>query len=121
MTDSGHGATTLAAIDIGTNSVHGVVARIVEDERGPRFEILEREKEPVRLGAAAGDIRELTADAIDRAVAALVRFAPLARRYDAPITAVATSAVREAENRHQLIDRAWEEAGVEVEVISGVE
>jgi exopolyphosphatase/guanosine-5'-triphosphate,3'-diphosphate pyrophosphatase len=112
---------TLAAIDIGTNSVHGVVARIVEDGNGPRFEILEREKEPVRLGAAAGDIRELTPDAIDRAVAALVRFAPLARRHDAPITAVATSAVREAENRHELIDRAWEEAGVHVEVISGTE
>ena len=114
-------AATLAAVDIGTNSVHGVVARIVEDESGPRFEILEREKESVRLGASAGDIRELTPDAIDRAVAALVRFAPLARRYDAPVTAVATSAVREAENRHELLDRAWEEAGIHIEVVSGTE
>lgn len=88
---------------------------------GPRFEILEREKEMVRLGSSGGDMRELTADAIDRAVAALDRFRQVAEVHDAPITAVATSAVREAENRDVLIDRAWEEAGVHVTVISGVE
>jgi exopolyphosphatase / guanosine-5'-triphosphate,3'-diphosphate pyrophosphatase len=41
--------------------------------------------------------------------------------HDAPISAVATSAVREAANRQVLIDRAWDEAGVHVDVISGVE
>ncbi len=111
----------LAAIDIGTNSVHGVVARIAEGEAGPRFEILEREKEVVRLGSSAGDIRELGADAIDRTVAALGRFRQVAAVHGAPITAVATSAVREAENRDELIDRAWDEAGVHIEVVSGVE
>ncbi|HEX4868214.1 MAG TPA: Ppx/GppA phosphatase family protein [Acidimicrobiales bacterium] len=112
---------TLAAIDIGTNSVHAVVARLLEDDSGPHFEVLEREKEAVRLGSTGGDIKELEQDAIERTVQALVRFAPVAARYDAPITAVATSAVREAENRHVLIDRAWEEAGIHIEVISGVE
>jgi exopolyphosphatase/guanosine-5'-triphosphate,3'-diphosphate pyrophosphatase len=111
----------LAAIDIGTNSVHGVVARMTSGETGPRFEILEREKELVRLGSSGGDMRELTPDAIDRAVAALTRFRQVAEVHGAPITAVATSAVREAENREVLIDRAWHEAGVHVEVISGVE
>jgi exopolyphosphatase/guanosine-5'-triphosphate,3'-diphosphate pyrophosphatase len=111
----------LAAIDIGTNSVHGVVARIAEGDAGPRFEILEREKEVVRLGSSAGDIRELSPDAIDRTVAALDRFRQVAAVHRAPITAVATSAVREAENRDDLIDRAWDEAGVHVEVVSGVE
>jgi exopolyphosphatase/guanosine-5'-triphosphate,3'-diphosphate pyrophosphatase len=112
---------TLAAIDIGTNSVHGVVARITVDEGGPRFEILEREKDMVRLGSSAGDIRELSDDAIDRTVAALARFRQVAEVHGAPITAVATSAVREAENREVLIDRAWTEAGVHVDVVSGVE
>jgi exopolyphosphatase / guanosine-5'-triphosphate,3'-diphosphate pyrophosphatase len=113
----------LAAIDIGTNSVHGVVARMTpaEDGGGPRFEILEREKDMVRLGSSAGDMSELSPDAIDRAVAALDRFRQVAAVHDAPITAVATSAVREAENRDELIDRAWTEAGVHVDVISGVE
>jgi exopolyphosphatase/guanosine-5'-triphosphate,3'-diphosphate pyrophosphatase len=112
---------TLAAVDIGTNSLHGVVARMTDGDAGPRFEILEREKEMVRLGSSAGDMRELSSDAIDRAVAALDRFRQVAEVHDAPITAVATSAVREAENREVLIDRAWAEAGVHVKVISGVE
>ncbi|MGK2950045.1 MAG: Ppx/GppA phosphatase family protein [Acidimicrobiales bacterium] len=111
----------LAAIDIGTNSVHGVVARMTAGDTGPRFEILEREKEMVRLGSSAGDMRELADDAIDRAVAALARFRQVAEVHGAPITAVATSAVREAENRDLFIDRAWTEAGVHVDVISGVE
>ena len=112
---------TLAAVDIGTNSLHGVVARMTSGEGGPRFEILEREKEMVRLGSSGGDMRELTHDAIDRAVAALDRFRQVAEVHDAPITAVATSAVREAENRDVLIERAWREARVHVNVITGVE
>jgi exopolyphosphatase / guanosine-5'-triphosphate,3'-diphosphate pyrophosphatase len=114
-------AETLAAIDIGTNSVHGVVARLTPGEGGPRFEVLEREKELVRLGSSGGDMRQLSDDAMDRAVAALARFRQVAEVHDAPITAVATSAVREAENRDLFLDRAWTEAGVHVDVVSGVE
>jgi exopolyphosphatase/guanosine-5'-triphosphate,3'-diphosphate pyrophosphatase len=121
VTTPGARSETLAAVDIGTNSLHGVVARMTEGEAGPRFEILDREKEMVRLGSSAGDMRELTSEAIDRAVGALDRFRQVAEVHDAPITAVATSAVREAENREVLIDRAWDEARVHVNVISGVE
>jgi exopolyphosphatase/guanosine-5'-triphosphate,3'-diphosphate pyrophosphatase len=120
-TANGAPTETLAAVDIGTNSVHGVVARMTSGEAGPRFEILDREKEMVRLGSSPGDMRELSDDAIDRAVAALDRFRRVAEVHDAPVTAVATSAVREAENRDVLIDRAWDEAHVHVNVISGVE
>jgi exopolyphosphatase/guanosine-5'-triphosphate,3'-diphosphate pyrophosphatase len=112
---------TLAAVDVGTNSVHGVVARITPTEGGPRIEVLDREKEVVRLGESAGDMRELSPEAIDRAVTALDRFRQVAAVHGAPITAVATSAVREADNRDLFIDRAWTEAGVHVDVISGVE
>lgn len=90
-------------------------------DHGPHFEILEREKHTVRLGSSGGDMRELPHDAIDRTVAALSVFRQLAAVHEAPITAVATSAVREAENREELIERAWEEAGVRVKVISGLE
>jgi exopolyphosphatase/guanosine-5'-triphosphate,3'-diphosphate pyrophosphatase len=112
---------TLAAIDIGTNSVHGVVARITAVEGSPRFEVLEREKDVVRLGSGGADMRELSEDAIDRTVAALDRFRQVAEVHGAPVTAVATSAVREADNRDTFIERAWLEAGVHVEVITGVE
>src|SRR3546814_6528528 len=86
----------LAAVDIGTNSVHMVIARVGDEGR---MEILEREKDMVRLGRSAGDMKELAPDAIDRGVAALKRCRSVADALGAEIAAVATSAVREAENR----------------------
>ncbi len=108
----------LAAVDIGTNSVHMVVARV---SANGGVEILEREKEMVRLGRSGGDMKELSADAIDRGVAALRRCKSVADAHGAELAAVATSAVREAENRREFLDRAYDEAGVSVEVISGFE
>jgi exopolyphosphatase/guanosine-5'-triphosphate,3'-diphosphate pyrophosphatase len=109
---------TLAAVDVGTNSLHLVVARTTE---GDRFEVVSRDKEMVRLGSGSTDMKELAPDAIDRAVAALDRFRRIADSHGAPLRAVATSAVREAENRQVLLTRAHEEAGVDIEVVSGVE
>ena len=62
-----------AAIDIGTNSFHMVVARVDGDDR---FEVIDREKEMVRLGSGSGDMKLLEPEAIDRGVAALSRLAP---------------------------------------------
>ncbi len=109
---------TLAAVDVGTNSLHLVVARTTD---GDRFEVVSREKEMVRLGSGSTDMKELAPDAIDRAVAALDRFRRIADSHGAPLRAVATSAVREAENRQVLVTRAQREAGVDIEVVSGVE
>jgi exopolyphosphatase/guanosine-5'-triphosphate,3'-diphosphate pyrophosphatase len=108
----------LAAIDIGTNSIHLVVARFGE---GSQFEVIAREKEMVRLGSGSGDMKELASDAIDRGIDTLQRFRRIADISDAKVYAVATSAVREAENAQLFIDRAFDEAGVDVEIISGVE
>ena len=66
-------------------------------------------------------MKRLEPDAIDRAVAALGRQRAIAEAHGAEVRAVATSAVREAENRHVFLRRARVEAGVEVEVISGFE
>lgn len=109
---------TIAAIDIGTNSVHMVVARVVGNGR---FEIITREKEMVRLGQGPGDMKELSDDAIDRGVAALGRCRTIAESFGAELHAVATSAVREAENRDVFLRRAWVEAQVAVDVVSGFE
>ncbi len=108
----------IAAIDIGTNSFHLVIARV---KAGRSFETMDREKEMVRLGAGPGNMKRLTADAMDRGVRALERFRQLADAVDAPVAAVATSAVREAENGHDFIRRARDEAGVQIEVVSGIE
>lgn len=108
----------LAAIDIGTNSIHMLIARVAANGR---FEVLTRQKEMVRLGSGKGEMKQLAPAAIDRGIAALTRCRSLAASFDAQIHAVATSAVREALNAEEFISRARDEAGVEVEVISGHE
>lgn len=112
-------AEQLAALDIGTNSFHLVVARFPGDSAN--FEVVTREKEMVRLGSGSGDMKELEPEAIDRGIAALGRMRQIAEAHDARLYAVATSAVREADNADAFLSRARDEAGVEVEVISGLE
>ena len=107
----------IAALDIGTNSFHLVIAKVVDGG----FEVIETEKETVRIGHGAGDMNELSADAIDRGIACLVRMQKIAVSHNAEIRAVATSAVREAKNRFEFIRRAKKEASIDIEVISGVE
>ena len=112
------GSRALAAIDVGTNSVHMVIARQVP---GGSPEVLVRERMPVRLGSGGADMRRLLPDAVDRAINALVECRHIADAHDAEVVAVATSAVREADNQSDLLRRANSEARVPVQVISGVE
>ena len=114
----GHSDEPLAAIDIGTNSIHLVVARPTGNNR---FEVIDREKDVVRLGSGSGDMKRLAPDAIERGLDALRRFQQLADSRGAEVHAVATSAVREADNRLEFVRRAAQEAGVRVAVISGAE
>ena len=108
----------IAAIDIGTNSVHLVIARPVA---GGTPEVVTREKFPVRLGSGDRDMKQLTPEAVARTIEALSRFRRLADAHGATIVAVATSAVREAENQRDFIAAAQDQAGVAVSVISGTE
>ena len=109
----------LAAIDIGTNSFHLIVVRV--DEKG-NFEIIDREKEVIRLGeGSAGDIKNIKPEAFDRAIGALKNFKGIADSHNAVVRAVATSAVREAHNKNDFIDEVYKKTGVEVEVVSGYE
>lgn len=111
-------AGALAAIDIGTNSFHLVVVKAKDSDR---FEILAQEKEVVRLGSGSTDMKYLKDDAMSRGIEALKRFRQIAEISQAEIRAVATSAVREAVNKDDFLERVRLEAGIEVEVISGFE
>ena len=109
----------LAAIDIGSNSIHLVIVRAV---KGQHPEIIDREKEMVRLGA--GTLREhrLSKKTIERAITTLRRFKKMAEHNGAdPIIATATSAVRESRNSDQFIEQVRKEVGLEVQVLPGVE
>lgn len=109
----------IAAIDIGSNSIHLVV---VETDREKPFNVIASAKEMVRLGRSAARDRRLSDSAMERAVNCLSRFRRIAETNGArEMIAVATSAVREAANREQFLKRAIDEAGVQVETLSGVE
>lgn len=108
----------IASMDLGTNSFHLVV---VQPDTEGRFEILSTEKESVRLGSGGGDLDLILPEAMDRGLAALKRFAAIARSMDAEIRAVATSAVREARNSAEFLNRVRAECSMEVEVIPGTE
>ena len=107
----------IAAIDIGTNSIHMIVAKV--NESG--FEIITREKDTTRLGEGGGDMKTLSLDAMNRGVEALRHMKRIADVHKADVFAVATSAVREAKNADDFVQRVAIEAGIAIHVISGVE
>ena len=109
----------LAAIDVGSNSVHMIVA---DASRDGHLEVVDRVKEMVRLGRRSFMTGRLTDESMDLAIGALKNFVRLAklRKVD-KLRAVATSAVREAKNRTAFIRRIRSETGLSVDVISGVE
>src|SRR5687768_15600906 len=109
----------LAAIDIGTNSVHMIVVRVRPDLS---FEIIDREKVMVRLGAGGLDGQSLTAEAVAAALQTLGTFKRLAVSHGVDeILAVATSATREAQNGGALLARIERETGIRPMVITGAE
>jgi exopolyphosphatase / guanosine-5'-triphosphate,3'-diphosphate pyrophosphatase len=109
----------LAAIDIGTNSVHMIIVQVRPDLS---FEVVDREKEMVRLGAGGLDGRRLGPTAVAAAFATLTKFKRLAETHEVDeILASATSAVREAENGGDFVSAVRRELGIRVRVISGKE
>ncbi|AFY45194.1 Ppx/GppA phosphatase family protein [Nostoc sp. PCC 7107] len=110
----------IAAIDLGTNSLHMVVVKI--DPTLPAFSIFTREKETVRLGDRDLVTGDLKPEVMARAIATLRRFQAVAKTFNAEtIIAVATSAVREAPNGKDFLHRIDSELGLSVDLISGQE
>src|SRR5947207_13054278 len=109
----------LAAIDIGTNSIHMIVVQVRPDLS---FEVIDREKEMVRLGAGGLDGRALTPEAMHTALQVLSKFRRLAESHRVDeIVAVATSAVREAENGGEFLHAVIQRTDIRPRVISGTE
>ncbi|HQW37185.1 MAG TPA: exopolyphosphatase, partial [Usitatibacteraceae bacterium] len=110
--------TTLAAVDLGSNSFHLAVGRVVDDQVYP----LDAIKEAVRLGAGLGADRRLDAPTQERALAALRRFAErLAGMPAESVRVVGTNALRVAKNADEFLQAAEEVIGFPIEVISGRE
>jgi exopolyphosphatase / guanosine-5'-triphosphate,3'-diphosphate pyrophosphatase len=109
------GGLRIAAIDIGTNSIHMVIARATG---AAGFELVDREREVVQIGRDSFESGSLRASAIRRTVEALARFVDLARRRHVDrILCTATAAVREARNGGAFLQAARDAAGIAPRVI----
>lgn len=108
----------LAAIDMGSNSFHMVVARLVHGE----IRTLEKMGEKVQLGAGLDETNNLTPEAQERGLACLRRFAQRLNGIPADsVQIVGTNALRVARNAHEFMDQAEEVLGYPVEIIAGRE
>lgn len=106
----------VAAIDLGTNSFHAVIVDIYPDGS---FYTVDKLKEMVLL-AESGFNNRLSDQAVERAMEALRKIKTLSVHQGAEeILAYATSAIREAENGGELIQRAIDETGIKIKAIPG--
>ncbi|KFA88920.1 Ppx/GppA phosphatase family protein [Archangium violaceum] len=108
----------LAAIDVGTNAVRLELAR--PDAEGS-LETLHQERDPIRPGEGVFTSGEMPEETANRLLSTLRRYAALCRRHKARVRAVATSAMRDAKNREEIVRRVRDEAGLNLEVVSGKE
>ena len=110
---------TVAVIDIGTSGIRMIVAEI-----GAKSDIryLENLQKPVRFGKDVFTSGRISNSAMREAVEILNNYKSVAQTYGVNrIQAIATSAVREASNGDEFVERVREAAGIDIEVISGPE
>lgn len=113
----GAGVPPIAAVDVGSNSIQLTLARL----DGGRVLVIDRIKDPARLGAALGADGRLDAGAARRAVATLRRFRAVADEHGAVVRATGTAALRAAKDGPAFVQRVADEAGITIELISGAE
>jgi len=108
----------LAAVDLGSNSFHMVVARYNHGQ----LIIVDRLRETVRLGSGLDEQGRLNRDAIARALGCLERFGQRLHDMRAEsVRVVGTNTLRKARRKGAFLDRAREALGHPIEIISGVE
>jgi len=112
----GHPIPMLAAIDIGSNTIHIVVARCTPND----LDIVEDQVELVRIGESVTATGAISAQKRDAAIAVLNKYRVLAEQHSAEqIFTVATEAIREASNSDEFLEDVKRETGLQVQLISG--
>ncbi|HRH79964.1 MAG TPA: exopolyphosphatase [Thiobacillaceae bacterium] len=110
--------TTLAAIDLGSNSFHLQVGRV----EGEQLFYLDSLKEPVRLAGGLTADKRLDEASQQRALDCLARFGErLQGMPSGAVRAVGTSALRVAKNAPAFLDKARQALGFEIEIVAGRE
>jgi len=112
------GGPTIAAVDLGSNSFHMIVA----EERQGQLVILDRIKEMVRLAAGLDQEGNLSPEVEQRALACLQRFGQRLRSLSSvSVSAVGTNTLRRTRNADVFLQRAEAELGHPIEIVSGIE
>ena len=107
-----------AAVDLGSNSFHMIVANLVDG----RLQIIDRMKEMVRLAAGLNDQQELSEESVQQALECLQRFGQ--RIGEIPhvnVRAVGTNTLRQARNSADFLSQAHSALGHPIEIIAGRE
>ena len=109
-----------AAIDIGSNAVRLLLCNVTENKGQPNFRKGELMRIPLRLGEDSFLRGKISEKKVQKLITSMTAFRCLIDVYDAiSYRACATSAMRDAENRWEIIERIRKEAGLKVEIISG--
>jgi len=113
-------ADFIAAVDMGTNSFHLIVAKIKNDFSS--FKIVDKEKKQIRLASHMGeDLSFISNEELESSIEILNGFKKISSLYNAGLNARATSAVREADNRAEYVRQIYKSTGIYVQTIEGHE
>jgi len=108
----------IAAVDLGSNSFHMIIGQM----HASGFKLIDRLREPVRLADGFDKSRNMSAEAQERALQCLGRFAQrLTGLPPGSVRIVGTNTLRSAKNAAQFLDRAEQVLGYPIEVVSGIE
>jgi len=109
-----------AAIDIGSNAVRLLFCNVYDDNGKISFKKAELLRVPIRLGEDSFLNGKISTKKADKLVTAMKAFKNLIDVYDAiDYRACATSAMRDADNRYDVVQRVRKEAGIKIEIIDG--
>jgi len=117
----GNGRTApelLAAVDLGSNSFHMVVARYIHGQ----LTVIDRLRESVRLGSGLDEEGRLDRDVASRALACLERFGQRLREiHPDRLRVVGTNTLRRAHRKQAFLEKARAALGAPIEIVSGIE
>jgi len=108
------------AIDIGSNAVRLLITNVFEAPEGPIFKKASLVRVPIRLGEDVFSSGTISPQKCDKMVETMKAFKLLLGVHDVvSYRACATSAMRNASNGKELVERISENTGIEIEVIQG--
>ena len=109
-----------AAIDIGSNAVKLLLARVMQNGASPYFKKESFIRMPIRLGEDVFSNQRISPEQAERLVQTMAGFKSLIAAYDAlDYMACATSAMREAENGQEIADEILKATGIELQIVDG--